>query len=102
MLVALYEFKIKDKMNAQFEKNWALFTDAIHRCRGSLGSRLHTTKTKGTYVAYAQWPDEDAYFSDGENPYTEAELVARQKMRDSVEESRVIHLMDVLDDRLQD
>ncbi len=101
MLVALYEFKIKEHMNAQFEKNWALFTDAIYRCRGSKGSRLHTTKTKNTYVAYAQWPDEDTYFGDGEFPYTEEELVAREKMRESVQESKVLHMMDVLDDRLK-
>ena len=102
MLVALYEFKIKSGKNAQFEKNWALFTDAIYRCRGSKGSRLHTTKTKDTYIAYAQWPDEDTYFGDGEHPYTEAELIARQKMQDSIDESKVLHMMDVLDDRLKD
>lgn len=103
MLVALYEFKIKENMNAQFEKNWALFTDAIYRCKGSQGSRLHTTKTKNTYVAYAQWPDEDTYFSDGPDgePYTEAELIAREKMREAVQESKVLHMMNVLDDRLK-
>lgn len=88
-------------MNAQFEKNWALFTEAIFRCRGSLGSRLHTTKTMNVYIAYAQWPSEDIYFSDGDIPYTEAELIARQKMQDSVEESKVLHLMEVCDDRLR-
>lgn len=101
MLVALYEFKIKENMKAQFEENWALFTEAIYRCRGSKGSRLHTTKTKNIYVAYAQWPDEDTYFSDGDEPYTEAELVARERMRESVEESKVLHLMEVFDDRLK-
>lgn len=101
MLVALYEFKIKDNMQTQFEENWALFTEAIYRCRGSKGSRLHTTKTAGTYVAYAQWPDVDTYFSDGDDPYTEEELISREKMRTSVEESKVLHLMEVIDDRLR-
>jgi len=100
MFVALYEFQIKEGMNAQFEKNWAIFTDSIYRCRGSKGSRLHTTKTKNTYIAYAQWPDEKTYFSDGEEFYNEGELIARQLMRDSVLESKVLHLMDVSDDRL--
>jgi hypothetical protein len=105
MLIALYEFKVKEGMNAQFEENWALFTDAIYRCRGSLGSRLHTTKTKDTYVAYAQWPSEDVYFSDGPgadpDSYSEDDLIAREKMRESIAESKVLHLMDVLDDRLK-
>ena len=101
MLIALYEFQVKENMTAQFEENWALFTEAIYRVRGSKGSRLHTTKTKLTYIAYAQWPDEDTYFSDGDEPYTEAELISREKMRVSVEESKVLHLMEVLDDRLR-
>lgn len=101
MLVALYEFKIKENMKVQFEENWALFTDAIYRVRGSKGSRLHTTKTKDTYVAYAQWPDEDTYFSDGDHPFTEEELISREKMREAVAESKVLHLMEVLDDRLK-
>lgn len=101
MLVALYEFHVKEGMNAQFEENWAKFTDAIYRCKGSKGSRLHTTKTKDVYVAYAQWPDEDTYFGDGEHPYTEEELISREKMRESIAESKVLHMMDILDDRLQ-
>lgn len=101
MLVALYEFKVKENMKAQFEENWALFTEAIYQKRGSKGSRLHTTKTANTYIAYAQWPDEDTYFSDGDDPYSEEELIAREKMRVSIDTSKVLHLMEVLDDRLK-
>lgn len=101
MLVALYEFEIKEGQSFQFEENWALFTEAVYRCKGSKGSRLHKTKKENLYVAYAQWCDEDAYFSDVTDPYTETELIARQKMVDAVLESKVLHLMDVVDDRLK-
>jgi heme-degrading monooxygenase HmoA len=102
MYVAIYEFKIKDCLAKDFEESWATWTDAIYRCRGSLGSRLHIKSEKNQYVAYAQWPSKEAYESEERLcEYTADELEAQKKMKLCCESLKTPHLLDVLDDRFR-
>lgn len=102
MYCVIYEFKVKPNKILQFEKSWAEFTEAIYRVRGSLGSRLHTTKDPLVYVAYAQWPSREIY--EKEIPitnYSSAEATANALMKDSVESSKVVYGLEVHDDHLR-
>lgn len=56
MFTAIYRWRIKDGMEAQFVDGWERVTRAIHEACGSYGSRLHRCDD-GTWLAYARWPD---------------------------------------------
>jgi hypothetical protein len=98
MFIALYEFKVKGGFEKQFEENWAIVTESIYSIRGSLGSRLHKAQD-GTYIAYAQWPDEDQYNLD--TPLPPEAMRARSLMKDACEGQRVLKLMSVTADLLK-
>ena len=98
MFIALYEFKVKAGFESQFEESWAIVTEHIYQKRGSLGSRLHKAKD-GTYVAYAQWPNEAQYNLDSPLPSIAAE--ARSLMKDACETQSVLKLMSVTTDLLK-
>lgn len=100
MFVALYEMTAKAGRENDFEKAWAEWTDAIHRVRGSWGSRLHKTEVPRVYVAYAQWPSKEAYDRPGEG-FTETEKESSKRMFDAAEAIKTLHLMDVCNDRLK-
>lgn len=103
MFIALYEFRIKDGFAENFKESWATLTEGIYRCKGSLGSRLHSTDHPNAFVAYAQWPTKEAYESEALiEPYTKEEVQARSKMRECCEEIKTLHLMDVIDDKLKE
>ncbi len=97
MFIALYEFKVKPGLEAQFEKNWHLGTVAIREHRGSLGSRLHKAQD-GTYIAYAQWPNEEIYNEKTALPIEGSN--ALQLMKEACETVKVLKLMEVTDDLL--
>jgi len=99
MYIALYEFKVKSGFEKQFEDNWGIVTEHIHKVRGSLGSRLHKADD-GTYVAYAQWPSEARY--NLETPLPPIAMNARTLMKDACENLKVIKLMSVVADLLKD
>ena len=101
MLIALYEMTAKSGREEDFEQAWAELTDAIYQVRGSLGSRLHRTETPGLYIAYAQWPSRAVYESTDSHLFSAAQLASGERMRDALESSRTLHLMDVCDDRLR-
>lgn len=75
---------------------------------GSLGSRLHKTieelpsDTSVTYIAYAQWPSEEAWLNNTNT--TPAGQEARKQMRESLIEgqsaSEVVFKLNVLEDLL--
>lgn len=99
MFIALYEFKVKTGFERQFEDNWSIVTEHIYKVRGSLGSRLHKAQD-GTYVAYAQWPNEDQY--NLETPLPTIAVEARKLMKDACETQTVLKLMSVTTDLLKD
>jgi|SRR6185312_1337414 len=102
MFVALYEMVAKKGYESEFEKSWAEVTEAIHRVKESLGSRLHTTEIAGTYIAYAQWPSKELFDGGiGADLFTEDESNSLKKMRVSAEQIKLLHSLTVLDDRLK-
>ena len=103
MFVALYEMVAKPGRETEFETAWAAVTEAILRVRGSWGSRLHTTKSPRTYIAYAQWPSEDVFDrAPAESSFTKEESQAFVRMKDAAESIRLLHRLDVHFDLLKD
>lgn len=97
MFIALYRWKLKSGKEDQFREAWSQVTIAIREKSGSLGSRLHRSED-GTWVAYAQWPNKEAWQVD--HPLGDAVDAARQRMRDAVEESLPTLSLTVSDDYL--
>ena len=62
MLSVLIQFKVIVGKDDEFKQAWAALTQHIYENFGSLGSRLHKS-TRGSFVAYAQWPSLEAYES---------------------------------------
>ena len=102
MFCVVYNFTIKEGMNAQFEKSWADFTEAIYRERGSLGSRLHRTDDPQAYVAYAQWPSKEIFNEDFPiEKFSKTDQEARQRMTETLNGKISITNLEVCDDRLR-
>ncbi|MDP9139597.1 MAG: antibiotic biosynthesis monooxygenase [Pseudomonadota bacterium] len=53
---AIYQWRVKPGMEAQFVEAWTAVTRQLMRIDGARGSRLHRLEN-GNFVAYAQWPD---------------------------------------------
>lgn len=101
MLVILYRFVAKEGCQDEFERTWAIVTDAIKRTRSSLGSKLHRTEEALTYIAYAQWPSAEVYDGGiGTDLFTEDEKAALASMKESTTKIETVHRMTVVDDRL--
>jgi heme-degrading monooxygenase HmoA len=102
MFIALYEMIAKKGFEQEFEKSWGEVTEAIHRVRGSLGSRLHTTEINGTYIAYAQWPSKELFDSGiGVELFTIEESNSLNMMNENSLQIKLLHSMNVCDDRLK-
>ncbi|MGZ3693699.1 MAG: antibiotic biosynthesis monooxygenase family protein [Bdellovibrionota bacterium] len=102
MFVALYEAVAKSGKESEFEEFWAEVTEAIFRVHGSLGSRLHTTETPGTYIAYAQWPTREIFEDQSKDGnYTPKEKTAFEKMRAATVSFRLLHRLEVRKDLLK-
>ena len=100
MFIAVYEFEIKQGTEAEFRKAWLEVTKVIYQQCGSFGSRLHTSDNPNILVGYAQWPDREQWEKDHE--LNDAlYLVARQKMRDCLVQSKTVYKLEVSDDYLQ-
>ncbi|WP_419535472.1 antibiotic biosynthesis monooxygenase family protein [Endozoicomonas sp.] len=100
MFIAVYEFEIKQGTEAEFRKAWLEVTKVIYQQCGSFGSRLHTSDDPSILVGYAQWPSREQWEKDHE--LTDAVyLVARQKMKDCLVQSKTVYKLEVSDDYLQ-
>ncbi|MHC9510498.1 hypothetical protein [Kangiella sp. M94] len=78
MLSIVLEFKVVEGKDEEFIRAWTKCTEVIYQNFQSLGSRLHRSET-GSFIAYAQWPDQATYDKSGEWP---SELVKyRENMR---------------------
>ena len=88
MFIAFYRWKLKAGKEEQFRAAWTTVTLAIRKRCGSLGSRLHQVED-GTWAAYAQWPSKELWQADC--THDSETNIARQKMREAVEE----HLPDL-------
>lgn len=100
MFVAVYWWRVKPGMEAQFRDGWRRATAAIMEKHGGLGSRLHLA-ADGRYIAYAQWPDEASWRKFFDDPVP-ADPQASARFRDAILESggEPFLKMDMLDDFL--
>ena len=96
MFIVMFEFVVKNGFEEQFLAAWPKTTQGIYLFKGSLGSRLHRDKN-GAFIAYAQWPDEEAYRKASGIKMSDKYEIQRQLMRDSLnlESTNIVHEMDV-------
>lgn len=78
MFAVVLEFDVIEGMENQFREAWIETTEIIYQNFGSLGSRLHQSE-KGSFIAYAQWPDLNVYENDHHWPKNAKST--REKMR---------------------
>lgn len=97
MLIVIYRWRLKAGREDVFRQGWREMTGSIYRMRGSLGSRLHRAED-GTWVAYAQWPDEKTWRTAREAG--SANEGAAQKMREGSAELLSEEHLQVVDDLL--
>ena len=95
MFNVIYRWKLHPGKEAQFEKAWAEATHLIRSHRGGLGSRLHRC-ADGTFLAYAQWPDQAAWERSSGVPLPENQAMAQ--MKDAIVSSEVPIQMTLLQD----
>ena len=96
MFIALYRWQLIEGQEGRFQQGWHRLTE-LYKKHGSLGSRLHRAED-GTWVAYAQWPDKQAWEAAGRVQVRDTE--ALQMMRESIAVSHAPTLMEVVDDLL--
>lgn len=101
MYCVVYEFKVRAGKDTEFRKAWSEFTEAVHRVRGSLGSRLHKTEKPHVYVAYAQWPTKSVFDNESGHVYNPAELKAQTMLKEVTENIKRVYHLEVLEDLLK-
>jgi heme-degrading monooxygenase HmoA len=97
VFIVIYRWRLKEGHEDTFRQGWHEMTESIYRTRGSLGSRLHRAED-GTWMAYAQWPDEETWRKAREAG-TANETAAR-KMREGSAEFLSEEHFQVADDLL--
>src|SRR6478735_4884984 len=100
MLAVVLEFAPIDGMENEFIQAWTECTNVIYENFGSLGSRLHRSD-KGSFIAYAQWPNKIAY--DGSSDWPEHLIAVRDRMRSLLKGGKpnVLHVLQVEVDLLK-
>ncbi len=102
MYCVVYEFSVVRGQEKAFEESWAKFTEAIFRVKGSLGSRLHKTSQSDVYVAYAQWASRETFeMKTNDELFSNEEIEARETMKSTLENSKVVYKLDLIDDHLR-
>jgi len=96
----IYRWRVAADKEASFVAAWRRLTTLIMERRGGLGSRLHRA-SDGTFVAYAQWPSEEAWRASAERGKAEVlDEAAVATMRDAIverlEEVRLSPVADML------
>lgn len=97
MFAVIYQFKVKEGKEAQFESSWRRMTELIKEYKGGLGSRLHKT-TDNEYVAYAQWPSREMWAAKVDMP-EETKEVSRL-MQDAKSGETIVQELEMVDDLL--
>jgi quinol monooxygenase YgiN len=97
MFYVVYRWKIHSGREQQFQKAWAEVTRLTREHRGGLGSRLHRCPD-GTFVAYAQWPDQKKWENSPNIPLPDT--TALTEMREAIASSEPIIQMNLLVDLL--
>lgn len=99
MFCVIYAFKVIPGKEELFLSAWTEITRMIQTYEGSLGSRLHKCEY-GTFIAYAQWPDQPTYEFSGEHLPPEAEA-PRSIMYRCCSEVKTLHTMQMVTDLLK-
>jgi hypothetical protein len=94
MFAVIYKFIIKENTESQFVDSWINLTQLIRIHEGGLGSRLHRVK-KNTFIAYAQWPNEETWKSSG-NKLPPSGIDIKLKMRDCCESIDVKNTLQII------
>jgi heme-degrading monooxygenase HmoA len=97
VFIVIYRWRLKEGRESVFRQGWCEMTGSIYIMRGSLGSRLHRSED-GTWVAYAQWPDEETWRKAREGGT--ANEAAALKMREGSAELLSEEHLHVIDDLL--
>lgn len=96
-IAAVYRWRVKPGMEAEFEDAWRSGTRAIHDRCGSFGARLHRAED-GSYVSYALWPSEEARQSCmAEHDFSDAGM---DRMQAAVETRFETEILEVTADAL--
>lgn len=99
MFAVVYLFEVKKDSEEQFIKAWKDMTHLIFEHEGSMGSRLHRQEN-GSYIAYAQWPNREAWKNSG-NKLPENAYDIRLKMRESCTKFEALFELDCVEDILK-
>ena len=97
IFIAVYTWKIIPGKEIEFQNCWEKGTKIFRDEHKALGSRLHRSED-GTWMAYAQWPSREVYFSMRELSPEHAYYLAR--MRDCIEKSEPTIFYEVMADYL--
>ena len=95
----IYQFDVKEGREEDFIAGWRSLTSLTRKHEGSFGSRLHHYKDL-TYIAYALWPDREAWEKSGEKMVEEAKQ-ARHLMRDACHKVETLFDLNLLEDLLE-
>ncbi|MUU79025.1 antibiotic biosynthesis monooxygenase family protein [Winogradskyella endarachnes] len=99
MYVVIYAFELKPNQETKFIEAWQGLTSLIYKHEGSLGSRLHK-KDALNYIAYAQWPNQNAFDIAGGNLPEEANYY-RDSMKSACVKFEVLEKLEVVKDLLK-
>jgi heme-degrading monooxygenase HmoA len=83
MFAVIYRWRVIPGLEAQFEQGWRAGTERIAAEFGGWGSRLHKGED-GSYVAYAQWPDEATWRRAMESRMRHSDDQARRQYREAI------------------
>ena len=83
MFAVIYRWQVVPGLEPQFEQGWKRGTERIAAEFGGWGSRLHKGEN-GTYVAYAQWPDEATWKTAMESRMYHSDDEARRMYREAI------------------
>ncbi|RTL44479.1 MAG: antibiotic biosynthesis monooxygenase [Candidatus Melainabacteria bacterium] len=97
MFAVIYNFKVRQGQEQEFELAWCKRTEEIKNTYGGLGSRLHRA-SDGRWIAYAQWPSRERWVAASKDAgeTTEAQLA----MRAACESVETLFELDVRKDLL--
>lgn len=99
MFIVIYKFEVIPGLEMVFEKEWEELTRAFIDHANGLGSRLHNND-KGTYIAYAQWPDETSWSKAG-TALPEMTQKLSNQMRSRCSKFEVLYTLDEIKNLLQ-
>lgn len=97
MFAVIYNFRVREGHEQQFQESWCTRTEEIKVTYGGLGSRLHQA-SDGRWIAYAQWPSREAWEAFGKS--TAESTPAQLAMRAACESVETLLELDVKNDLL--